>query len=100
MRINNNNRQLGTEGTQGTNGVDSVDSRSSSRGVKRAGHGHDRTELSALAKPIADLISGQSPERLNRVEQLREAVAAGHYQTDSKVVSSKLVDDAIAHGGE
>jgi flagellar biosynthesis anti-sigma factor FlgM len=56
----------------------------------------DGLRLSPFAGSLSQVIRGDSPARSQRVAQLTEAVQSGTYKVDSKVVSSRLVDHAIA----
>lgn len=99
MRINDRN-QLGTGAAQGTAGADGIDGRSPTHAGKGRTAEQDRTELSPLAQPLAETITGQSPERVARIEELKAAVAVGQYHADSSAVSRALVDDVLAGGVE
>jgi flagellar biosynthesis anti-sigma factor FlgM len=65
-------------------------------GVEARGDG-DSVQLSSLGQALqAEDID--SPERLQRVEQLRNAVKAGRYEIDADQLGQKLVDDALNGG--
>lgn len=98
MRINDRNQLgIGTTQTQGTGGVDAIDGRASRAAQRRAAE-QDRTELSPLAQPLVETVTGQSPERVSRIGELKAAVAAGQYQADAAATGHGLVDDALAGG--
>ncbi|MGH9719662.1 MAG: flagellar biosynthesis anti-sigma factor FlgM [Bryobacteraceae bacterium] len=87
--------QPGTGATQGTGRTEAVESQGTA-GVRRGRVEGDSAELSGLAGKVAETITGESPERLARLESLRAVVASGRYQVDAQAVSKKLVDEALA----
>lgn len=100
MRINDRN-QLGSTGAASeTSGADATDGRSAERARQERLAEQDRTELSSLAQPLAETLTGQSTSRVGRIEELKAAVAAGNYQADAQAVSGAIVNDALAAGPE
>jgi flagellar biosynthesis anti-sigma factor FlgM len=68
------------------------------QGANQGGAGKlssDRADVSGLAERLAEVSSGQSPQRTARVEQLKAAVAAGRYVADAGAVSKAIVNDAL-----
>lgn len=101
MRINDQNLQglggtgasgLGSTnragGTEGVNG-----SRSGGRTESTSSDG-DRVQLSGLSQALRTEIE-DTPERVEKVARLQEAVQSGTYQADAGVVGSKLIDEAL-----
>ena len=53
----------------------------------------DRVQLSILSNALRADVE-DTPERLERVNQLREAYQNGTYQSDSGLISKRLIDEA------
>lgn len=90
----------GLGGTSGTGGADRarpVDSPSSARREEHTSPDGDRVQLSGLSQAL-QLSSEDSPERVARVEQLRQAVQSGAYQPDPKAVGQSILNDALSSG--
>lgn len=58
----------------------------------------DRVQLSNLSQGLRVEIE-DTPERLERVAQLRDQVRTGAYQPDAADVSRKLIDEALGTEG-
>ena len=58
----------------------------------------DTFTLSSLSAAI-NAQTEDSPERSAKIDKLTKEVDAGRYKPDSKVVSKKLVEDALRKGG-
>ena len=83
----------GAAGTDRTRGVDGANQNGGQRTEQRTPDG-DRVQLSRLSDTLrAD--SEDTPERLEKVRQLKEAYQSGQYKGDSAVVSQRLVDEAL-----
>jgi flagellar biosynthesis anti-sigma factor FlgM len=101
MRINDNNSLHGLTGT-GVNGpdrargADNVQSGSGGRIEQRSQDG-DRVQLSGLSHALRTETE-DTPERLEKVAQLRAAVQSGQYLPDPVKVGSKIIDDALKGG--
>ena len=54
----------------------------------------DRVQLSLLSNALRSE-SEDTPERVQKVQELREAYQSGAYQGDAAVVSKRLVDEAL-----
>jgi len=54
----------------------------------------DRVQLSLLSNAL-HAEREDTPERLEKVQQLRETYRSGNYQPDSAVVAKNLVDEAL-----
>lgn len=101
MRINDQNLQgLGNTGASGlgstnrTGGAEELTgSRSANRTETTSGDG-DRVQLSGLGQALRTDLE-DTPERIDKVAQLQQAVQSGTYQPDSGVVAGKLVDEAL-----
>jgi flagellar biosynthesis anti-sigma factor FlgM len=101
MRINDNNSLQGLTGT-GVNGpdrareTDKVQSGSGGRTEQRSQDG-DRVQLSGLSHALRTETE-DTPERLEKVAQLKAAVQSGTYSPDPVKVGSKIIDDALKGG--
>lgn len=61
-----------------------------------------KAEISTQAKDMAKAkqLAMEAPDvRENKIAELRERIAAGKYQVDSKAVADKLVDDHMSMPG-
>lgn len=54
----------------------------------------DRVQLSLLSNALR-VESEDTPERLEKVQMLRQAYQSGNYQPDSAVVAKNLIDEAL-----
>ena len=54
----------------------------------------DRVQLSLLSNALR-AESEDTPERLEKVQMLRQAYQSGNYQPDSAVVAKNLIDEAL-----
>jgi anti-sigma28 factor (negative regulator of flagellin synthesis) len=66
-------------------------------GVGRSEDG-DSVQLSHLSTHLR-LSAEDSPERLERVEQLRTLVQTGRYNPDPQELSRKIIEDAVGYSG-
>ncbi|MCC6390020.1 MAG: flagellar biosynthesis anti-sigma factor FlgM [Bryobacterales bacterium] len=87
----------GAGGADRTRGVDSS-TLSSTRREEHTSPDGDRVQLSGLSQAL-QAASEDSPERLAKVEQLRQAVQSGTYQPDPKAVGQSILNDAIGSSG-
>jgi flagellar biosynthesis anti-sigma factor FlgM len=101
MRINdaNLNGLNGAGGASTTTGagragqVERTDSNSTGRVDQKTADG-DRIQLSGLSQALR-VETEDTPERLSKVDQLREAVQGGTYRPDAAEVGKKIIDDAL-----
>ena len=99
MKIHNNQLDglngsgLQNTGASAARGVNAANQQGTARSEQRTPDG-DRIQLSRLSDTLrAD--SEDTPQRLAKVQQLKEAYESGTYQGDAAVVSSRLVDEAL-----
>jgi anti-sigma28 factor (negative regulator of flagellin synthesis) len=59
----------------------------------------DRIQLSGLSQELS-AAEFDSPERLDRIDELRAAVRSGQYQPDAASVSKAIVADALGQAGQ
>ena len=100
MRINDNNSLQGLTGT-GVGGPDrtretGAQSGSGNRIEQRSQDG-DRVQLSGLSHALRTETE-DTPERLEKVAQLRADIQSGKYQPDPVQIGSKIIDDALGGG--
>lgn len=81
--------------TRSTDRVSGADSSQSARGRGAVSSNEpDQVQLSSFSQELRVQTEG-SPERLERVDQLRADYRAGRYQPDSFAVSKSIVADAL-----
>lgn len=86
---------LGSGGVGRTEGAGAPE-RSGTRQTRRGGDtGADQVQLSNLSRQI-QAAGVEPPERLARIDKLREDFAAGRYQPDPRAVSRSLIADAMS----
>jgi anti-sigma28 factor (negative regulator of flagellin synthesis) len=91
MKVHDPNvRSNSAYGPQKTEALDSAQS-GRTRGSKPGEAAADQLEISS----VAGMLAAEAAGRAARVEQLREAVAAGTYRADAAAVSEKIVADAL-----
>jgi flagellar biosynthesis anti-sigma factor FlgM len=102
MRVNDQNLQgLGGAGAAGlgstnrTGSSEAVSSGGATRRTEQTTNDGDRIQLSGLSQALQVELE-DTPERLAKVDQLREAVQSGTYQPNSAEVSKKLIDESLA----
>jgi anti-sigma28 factor (negative regulator of flagellin synthesis) len=102
MRINDNNSMSGLTGTgvggpDRTRGTEGVQSSLGGRIEQRSQDG-DRVQLSGLSSALRTETE-DTPERLEKVAQLRTAIQSGAYHPDPRAVGSRIIDDALGRSG-
>ena len=100
MRINDANQQpISNQPVRGKepNRVESGYQKVRESGVEAGPGVTDTFTLSSLSTSINAETEG-SPERSAKIDRLTKEVDAGRYRPDSKVVSKKLVEDALRKG--
>ncbi|MCZ2152186.1 MAG: flagellar biosynthesis anti-sigma factor FlgM [Bryobacterales bacterium] len=91
----------GLGGASGAGGADrtrGVDSLSSTGREEHTSPDGDRVQLSGLSQAL-QTASEDSPGRMAKVEQLRQAVQSGKYHPDPKEVGQSILNDAIVSSG-
>ncbi|MBL8173768.1 MAG: flagellar biosynthesis anti-sigma factor FlgM [Bryobacterales bacterium] len=83
----------GLSGAERSRATESTPQTGSGRTEQRTADG-DRVQLSLLSNSLR-AESEDTPERLEKVQALREAYQSGAYQGDSAVVAERLVDEAL-----
>ena len=99
MRVDDRN-PIGTGATEAARGAEPAETRGAARSTSAGAGGIDQAEVSGLAGKLAEAVSGQSSERLERLEQLRLEIADGRYRPDPAKIARALVDDAVAGSKE
>lgn len=101
MKINDPNlngvNSSGLNGSQGldrTRATEAVQQGSRPGGGRRAEGPSDQVQLSNLSQSL-NAADSESPERVARVEQLRNQVASGNYNPDAQQVSQSLVQSTL-----
>ncbi len=84
---------LGVGGADRSRGAEGVTQSGPSRTEQKTPDG-DRIQLSLLSNALR-VESEETPERLTKVQELREAYQSGSYQGDAEVVSKRLIDEAL-----
>jgi anti-sigma28 factor (negative regulator of flagellin synthesis) len=84
---------LGVGGADRTRGAEGVTPSGPSRTEQKTPDG-DRVQLSLLSN-VLRLESEDTPERLAKVQELRDAYRSGTYRGDAEVVSKRLIDEAL-----
>ena len=100
MRINDANQQpISNQPVRGKepNRVESGYQKVRESGVEAGSGATDTLTLSSLSTSI-NAETQDSPERSAKIDRLTREVDAGRYKPDSKVVSKKLVEDALRKG--
>jgi len=85
----------GQTGTSQARGVERAGAAGTDAAREARGGRTDEVALSGLAASLQSL-QPDSAERQQRVESLREAVAAGRYEVDAAAVASSIVQEAGA----
>ena len=101
MRINDANQQpISNQPVRGKepNRVEAGYQKIRESGVDAGSGATDTFTLSSLSTAINGETEG-SPERSAKIDKLAKEVDAGRYRPDSKVISKKLVEDALRKGG-
>jgi anti-sigma28 factor (negative regulator of flagellin synthesis) len=65
-----------------------------------SGHDGDSVEISGISTRVADANATDSQQRANRVAELTALHSRGGYQVNAANLSSALVSQAVAPGGE
>jgi hypothetical protein len=95
MKINDLNH-LGVGGAAGSKNVGSVDGRSAQQAANSKGSlRDDHADLSGVAERMLEASSETTPERAQKLDQLRQAFQAGRYHADSALTAKGLVDDTL-----
>ena len=87
----------GIGGAERARGAEQTQQPGSGRTAERRGDA-DEVQLSGLSRAVR-LTTEDTPERLEKVQQLHDAVQSGQYQPDSQEVSNKLIDEALKSRG-
>jgi anti-sigma28 factor (negative regulator of flagellin synthesis) len=65
-----------------------------------SGHDGDSVEISGISTRVADANAIDTQQRANRVAELTALHSRGGYQVNASSLSSALVSQAVAPGGE
>lgn len=97
MRVHDSNQNAVTIGTRQTGSTQAANSeRRDSAAVNGAGD-HDRLSLSDLGSLVRS-VSGDTPARTARVDQLAATYRSGNYRPDASAVSRSIVADGLQAG--
>lgn len=94
VRIEGSNRPASVQKSGGSKGS----AKSSASGGKR-GSGGERVEVSdaSALRERAQVMLGEMPEvRMERIEEIRDALESGKFQVSSKKVAAQIVNNALA----
>jgi hypothetical protein len=95
MKINDLN-QLGVGGANGSKGVGGVDGRSAQQGTNSKGAlRDDRADLSGVAEKVLDASSEATPERMEKLDRLRQELQANRYKADSAATARGIMEDSL-----
>lgn len=102
MRVDDRNL-AGVAASQSGKTIESRDVERASEGraaESRGTTGPDRVHLSDLAGMLSRILSKDSAERANRVEQLTKLHQEGRYQANTRAVSSAILEEMRSAGFE
>ena len=94
MKIHDSSSNSVTIGTQSSGRTDSARVGRTGASNSQDSSGQDRVSLSDLSSLVRS-VSGDTPERVQRISQLRAEFVSGNYQPDTAAVSRSIVDDAL-----
>ncbi len=95
VRINGTNRPSSIQKSGGSKGS----SKSSASGGSRGAGGSERVEVSDASslRERAQVMLGEMPEvRMERIEEIRDALESGTFKMSGKKVATQIVRNALA----
>ncbi len=91
MRIN---RSSGPAGIQKSGNASKGKSKAASNG--RAGDSIKVSDATSLREKALEMLGDMSAVRLERIEEIRDALESGSFKSDSRKVASQIVNNALA----
>jgi flagellar biosynthesis anti-sigma factor FlgM len=95
MKIDNHAYTIGSNSQAGSVQETGRNGRSAANRWVTSDASSDRAELPGFSGLVANASQAGSSDRAARVEQLRQLVASGQYQVDTKALSRSIVDAAL-----
>lgn len=95
VRINGSGRPSSVQKSGGSKGS----GKAAASGGKRASGGGERVEVSdaSALRERAQVMLSEMPEvRMERIEEIRDALESGKFQVNSKKVAAQIVNNALA----